>query len=178
MNIKKINYAFSDLGKVEILAKEAFPPEEYLAPSTLIEMSEQGYLDFWGLYDEDVFVGFMAVTIYEDMCYLFFLAISSSVRSKGYGGQALQLLDELYPLKQQVVDFEMINEAANNNAQRIIRKAFYMRNGYKETMKFISYLGVDYEILCKDIHFDFEKFKRMMNNFKIKNFTPTYFEKY
>ncbi len=86
-------------------------------------------------------------------------------------------MDELYPDKQQVVDFEMIDESAPNNAQRITRKAFYMRNGYKETGKFISYLGVDYEILCNQENFDFDKFKRMMQTFRIEGFAPKYFER-
>ncbi len=177
MNIKKITYNFADFDKVEKLAKEAFPPEEYLAPSELIKMSEQGGLDFWGLYDNDNFVGFMVITIYEDMCYLFFLAIDSSIRSKGYGGQALLILDEIYPNKQQVVDFEMVDELAPNNSQRITRKAFYLKNGYKETGKCLSYRNVDFEILCRDDNFNFETFKQMLKGFNIENFNPRYFEK-
>ncbi len=176
MNTKQITRNFIDLEKVEALAKEAFPPEEYLAPRELIQMSERGEVEFLALYDEELFVGFMVISLYETLCYLFFLAIDDKFRSKGYGSQALRLLNELYPDKQQVVDFEMIDEAAPNNAQRITRKAFYMRNGYMETGKFISYLGVDYEILCKNQNFNFESFKNMMKRFKIADFNPKYFE--
>lgn len=176
MHTIKITKEFKDLELVEALAKEAFPPEEYLAPSKLIEMSADGEVDFWALYDDDTFVGFTVISLYEDMCYLFFLAISPQYRSQGYGGKTLRLLDELYSDKQQVVDFEMIDESAPNNAQRITRKAFYMRNGYKETGKFIFYLGVDYEIMCKQDNFDFEAFKQMMQTFKIDGFKPKYYE--
>ncbi len=176
MHVKRILSDFPDLNKVEVLAKEAFPPEEYLAPSKLIQMSEYGEIDFWGLYDQDEFVGFMVISLHNNISYLFFLAIDQKVRSKGYGSQALQVLFDLYPGRQQVVDFEMIDESAPNYKQRVIRKAFYMRNGYKETGKFISYLGVDYEILCADNHFDFESFKEMMATFHIDGFNPRYFE--
>ncbi len=176
MYVKQIGQGFADLAKVEALTKEAFPPEEYLSPHELIEMAQRGEVDFLGLYDEDSFVGFMVVSLFEDMCYLFFLAIDPNIRSKGYGGQALRLLDKLYPNRQQVVDFEMIDASACNNAQRITRKAFYMRNGYLETGKFISYRGVDYEILCRNASFDFETFKRMMLTFHIEGFDPRYFE--
>ncbi len=175
MHTVKITKDFKDIKAVEELAKEAFPPEEYLAPEKLLKMSERGEVDFLALYDGATFVGFTVISLYEDMCYLFFLAISPEHRSHGYGGKVLRLLDELYPEKQQVVDFEMIDESAPNNAQRITRKAFYMRNGYKETGKFLSYLGVDYEILCKQDRFDFEKFKRMMKAFRIDGFEPRYF---
>lgn len=176
MHTIKITTDFKDLSCVERLAQEAFPPEEYMAPSKIIEMSEDGEVDFWGLYDADTFVGFMVISVFEEMSYLFFLAIDPFLRSKGYGGKALKLIDQLYQNHQQVVDFEMIDETAPNNAQRITRKAFYMRNGYKETGKYISYLGVDYEILCKSDSFDFDTFKRMMRRFHIENFNPRYFE--
>ncbi len=177
MHTIKITNDFKDLPLVEQLSKEAFPPEEYLAPSKIIEMANNGEVDFWGLYDTDIFIGFAVISIFKEISYLFFLAIDSFHRSKGYGGQVLKLLDGLYPDKQQVVDFEMIDDTAPNNAQRITRKAFYMRNGYNETGKFISYLGVDYEILCKTDSFDFDTFKQMMQCFHIENFNPRYFEK-
>ncbi len=176
MNTRRITREFDDIALVENLAKEAFPPEEYLAPSKLIEMSEAGIVDFLALYDEGTFVGFMAISLYEKLCYMFFLAIRSAHRSKGYGGKALALLDERYLHKQQVVDFERIDFRAANNQQRLARKAFYLRNGYKETGKFISYLGVDYEILCKSESFSYDAFQRMMKTFPIEGFCPKYFK--
>lgn len=176
MNVKPIASDFYDLEKVEALAKEAFPPAEYLAPKDIIKMVERGEVDFYGLYDEDLFVGFTVICLFENICYLFFLAVCDKYRSKGYGSQALRILYELYPDKLHVVDFEMTDESAPNNGQRITRKRFYMRNGYRETGKYISYLGVDYEILCRDECFDFETFKKMMKRFNIKEFNPRYFE--
>ncbi len=177
MHTINITTEFRDYPSVQRLAQEAFPPEEYMAPSKLIEMAERGEVEFLGLYDEDTFAGFMVVSIFEKICYLFFLAIDPVLRSRGYGSRTLKLLEERYPDKQQVVDFEMIDDAAPNHAQRVTRKAFYMRNGYKETGKYISYLGVDYEILCKSDEFDFVAFQRMMCHFHIDNFHPQYFEK-
>ncbi len=168
---------FHDLPLVEQLAKEAFPPEECLSPTELIRMSRQGQVDFRALYDKSSFVGFMVISLYDNICYLFFLAITPQARSCGYGSQALTLINDLYPGKQQVVDFEMLDDSAPNHEQRISRRAFYLRNGYKETGKYISYLGVDYEILCKTEPFDFESFKRMMERFDIKDFAPVYFER-
>ncbi len=162
---------------MEQLAKEAFPPEEYLAPSKLIEMSANREVDFWAIYDDDTFVGYAVIRLYEDICYLFFLAICPHLRSQGYGRKTLQLFDRLYPDKQQVVDFEMVDDSAPNNTQRMARKAFYMRNGYKETGKLISYLGVDYEIVCKSDDFHFDQFRQMMKTFHIDGFSPVYFEK-
>lgn len=176
MNTKPITADFPDFARVDALAREAFPPEEYLSPAILIEMAERGEVDFLALYADGIFVGFMVVARYASLAYLFFLAIEATQRSHGYGGQALRLLDTLYPDCQQVVDFERPDETAPNNAQRLSRRAFYLRNGFRETGKYLSYLGVDYEILCRDADFDFDAFRRMMKTFRIDGFHPVYFE--
>ena len=41
--------------QVNILAKEAFPPEEYLAPSELVKMAQSDNFDFLALLDEGTF---------------------------------------------------------------------------------------------------------------------------
>ena len=169
-----ITEKFNDLEKVNTLAKEAFPPAEYLAPNELIEMSKEGKLDFWALYNNELFVGFMVVRVYKKMAYLFFLAISSEYRSSGYGARAIETLKELYPRMQQVVDLEKIDETAENFEQRKIRRSFYIRNGYKSTGQFLSYLGVEYEILSMDNDFDFRLFQEMLDNLQLKGFYPDY----
>lgn len=97
---------------VDRLAKEAFPPEEYLAPGTLVDMAQADNFDFWALTDQGAFVGFMAVQTFVDLAYLFFLAIDPDARSKGYGSRAIETLKAAYPGKKQVVDFEMIDPSA------------------------------------------------------------------
>ncbi len=176
MHTIQITQDFKELQSVETLAKEAFPPEEYLSPADLIQMAESGQVEFMAIYDQDTFVGFIVVCVFECLCYLFFLAICPELRAQGYGGKILRLLESQYPGKQQVVDFEREDSFAPNNNQRTKRKAFYMRNGYRETNKFISYRGVDYEIVCKCTDFNFEVFKRMMNTFQIEGFDPQYTE--
>ena len=85
--------------EVNRLAKEAFPPEEYLAPQTLVDMAKTDHLDFLALSERDVFVGFMVVKTYKNLAYLFFLAINPSCRSKGYGSRAIETLKAEYPGK-------------------------------------------------------------------------------
>lgn len=173
----EINEYFTEMRKIETLAIEAFPPEEYLASSKLIEMAKDEFFDFLALYDKDTFVGFMTVCTYKKISYLFFLAIDTNLRSRGYGSRAIETLQEHYSNMQQVVDMEMIDETAPNNEQRIKRRSFYLQNGYKPTGQFLSYLGVDYEILCMENKFDFYTFKEMMSRIKIEGFCPQYFSK-
>lgn len=104
--------------EINALAKEAFPPEEYLEPAKLTEMAKADNFDFLVLKDGEAFVGFMVVLTYESLAYLFFLAIDNSCRSKGYGSRAIETLKEEYPDKKQVVDFEMLDDSADNRLQR------------------------------------------------------------
>lgn len=177
LNVVFITENFNRLDEVISLAKDAFPPEEYLSPNTLIEMSKKKEIDFWALYDDEIFVGFMAVRTYKEMSYLFFLAIFPLLRSHGYGGKAIRTLKELYPDMQQVVDLEMLDPAASNYEQRKSRRSFYLRNGYRETEQFLSYLGVEYEVLCMDEHFHFSTFKELMDTLPLEDFCPRYFSK-
>lgn len=161
--------------QINSLAKEAFPPEEYLAPDKLLEMSKADSFDFLALMDGNIFIGFMVVQTYENLAYLFFLAIDPPCRAKGYGSRAIETLRALYPGKKQVVDFEMEDEAAPNNKQRTKRRQFYLKNGYKETGLFLSYLGVDYEVFCMGNNFDPREFKDMMKEIRVEGFAPEYF---
>lgn len=84
---------------------------------------------------------------------------------------------EKYPDKTHTVDFEMIDDAAPNRVQREKRRAFYLRNGYKETGLFLSYPGVDYEVFCMGEHFDIDTFKAMMKTIQVECFDPRCFTK-
>lgn len=163
--------------RVNKLAKEAFPPEEYLAPTKLVEMSKADNFDFLAILDRDKFVGFQVVQTYKTMAYLFFLAIDEPCRSQGYGGSAIETLKAEYPDKKHTVDLEMLDDRAENHIQREKRRRFYLRNGYRETGWFLSYLGVDYEVLCMDDTFDIAMFKEMMSTIQVEGFHPIYFKK-
>ena len=119
----------------------------------------------------------MTVMTHKELAYLFFLAINGESRSKGLGGEAIALLKTLYPNKTQVVDMEMLDDHAENSKQRERRRAFYLRNGYSATGQYLSYLGVDYEVLCMGGVFDLAVFKELMSKIRIKDFSPHYFNR-
>lgn len=163
--------------KINSLASEAFPPEEYLAPSELVKMARADNFDFFALLDEERFVGFAVIQLHGDIAYLFFLAIDSPLRNMGCGSRAIETLREKYPDKKHIVDFEMPDPTAANRVQREKRRLFYLKNGYRETGWFLSYLGVDYEVFCTGGEFDIEDFKELMKNVKVEGLSPVYFRK-
>lgn len=177
LNVEPITPESRFWNQVNILAKEAFPPEEYLAPSELVKMAHSDHFDFLALIHEEIFVGFMVVMLYKDMAYLFFLAIDKNCRNKGYGSRAIETLKAEYPDKTHTVDFEMLDESAPNSDQRKKRRSFYLRNGYQETGLFLSYLGIDYEVFCMGETFNTDTFKAMMKTIQVDGFNPRYFTK-
>ena len=69
----------------------------------------------------------------------------------------------------------MQDETASNSGQRIRRRQFYLKNGYKETGLFLSYLGVDYEVFYMGSNFEPQEFKDMMKDIREDGFEPEYF---
>ena len=61
--------------EINNLAKEAFPPEEYLAPIELVRMSKANNFDFLLLTDSERFVGCMVVQTHKNLAYLFYIFI-------------------------------------------------------------------------------------------------------
>lgn len=177
LNIEHITQDSRFWDRVNVLAKEAFPPEEYLAPAELVKMANSDNFDFLALLDDDAFVGFMVVQTFKNLAYLFFLAIAADSRGKGYGSRAIETLKAEYPNKIHTVDFEMTDDTAPNAEQRKKRRSFYQRNGYRETGLFLSYLGVDYEVFCMGEDFNADTFKAMMKTIQVEGFNPQYFTK-
>ncbi len=73
--------------QIEKINREAFPPEEYMPISEMLEVQARGEFDVLALLDGETAVGFMAVSADERAAYLFFLAVGRDFRSKGYGGR-------------------------------------------------------------------------------------------
>lgn len=74
LNIEQITQDSRFWNQVNTLAREAFPPEEYLTPMELVKMARSDNFDFLALLDDNAFVGFMVVQTFENLAYLFFLA--------------------------------------------------------------------------------------------------------
>ncbi len=111
------------------LYETAFPKEEKLPFWMLKARARNGVAEFYGIYDDEEFVGLIYNSFYKDMVYIFFFAIHESQRGKGYGGRILQTLQKKYSDKRIFLCIEAMDPEAENYDQRIKRKAFYEKNG-------------------------------------------------
>ena len=130
---------------VEPLYVSAFPEEERPPVEMFFKTVQLDNDDLLGFYEEDKFIGFANLIIYKDIAYLFFLAVASEQRNKGYGSKILAVLKEHYKDKVLTLCYEEIDTKYSDIELRKRRKNFYYRNGFKDNeMKTCEY-GVNYE---------------------------------
>ena len=136
------------------LYTSAFPKEERLPFLALRALTVRVGCDITAYYDGDTFVGFTYDATKGDVLYLMFFAVSDDVRGMGYGSAILSYLKEKHPDKAIVLNVELLDEAAENYADRVRRVRFYERNGFRDTGHNIDEVGGTFRILSTADAFD------------------------
>jgi len=131
---------------VKRLYLQAFPEDERLPFPLLLRLSM--LMGGFRLYfNEGEFCGFAQYLEKGDICYVMFLAVSEHARGKGLGSELLRCLQQEKQGKRILLEIEIIDDAAENAAERRCRKGFYLKNGFAETDVFYNIRGVEYELL-------------------------------
>lgn len=159
MNIKFKNIYGKDkeISLINQINEEAFPLEERVPISTIIAFADKGKGKLLGAYDQDEFIGFVLIIIKNNVGYLFLLAVEKSKRNQGYGSLILQEIFKKYENIQINLDFEILDPLAPNYEIRLRRKAFYLRNGLKETGHYTTLdNGYKFEIVTNKLPFNQE----------------------
>lgn len=119
----------TDYSYVQGLLIEAFPPKERPKLDIMIEKADQGLADFWVIREENRTIGMAYILMIEDIAYLFYFAVDSTCRGKGYGTTAMKTIMEKYKDSKLLFSIEDWEEEADNTEQRIKRHQFYLRCG-------------------------------------------------
>lgn len=160
MRLEKVDFR-KDWKKIKQLYKAAFPRYER-KPLWIVRMKHRkGEADIWVIEHEGEFAGF-AITVNElDMVLLDYFAISENQRSDGLGGKALKLLQKKYEDKRFFLEIECEDDSAENAAERVRRKAFYLRNGMSEIGVKANVYTVDMELLGYNCDVTFEDYEKL-----------------
>ena len=118
-----------DYSYLQDLLVEAFPPNERPPFDGLLEKANQGFADFLVIREENRNIGLAYLVPIEDVVYLFYFAVDSTCRGKGYGSAALKAILEKYKEYHVLFSIEDWEEEAENTEQRIKRHKFYLRCG-------------------------------------------------
>ncbi len=130
--MKFINYKDDKkiIKDIKPLYISAFPKDERAPLFHLKLKARKDTVNLYGIYNENVFVGFVYSVEYRDILYVYYFAVNESLRGGGYGSKILSFLKEDNKGKRIALNIEELDENAPNNAQRIKRKAFYEKNGF------------------------------------------------
>lgn len=148
LNEKKITENFGDYEKLKQLYAIAFPKAERIPLKQLMEQG--GDTELVACYDGEIFCGFYSALTVGDITHILYLAIVEKLRDHGYGSRILGLISDRYKNNRIIVDIEAEDAEAPNAKQRIMRKAFYEKNGYTESGIKYVWRNVPYKILVKN----------------------------
>lgn len=155
----KIQVAKSEqIPQIEKLYLEAFPENERKPFKLMLQKVAEGQMEILALEESGEFVG-LAITIkHKELVLLDYFAIESKWRGQGVGGEAIELLKQRYAEKRFFLEIEVIDEAAENNEERMRRKAFYLRHGMREAKIYVCLFGVEMELLTAQCDITFEAY--------------------
>ncbi len=156
--------------KIKQIYFDSFPQNERMPFPLMIAMSKLWNTQFFGFYDGDSPCGLIYFAVNRKLVFIMFLAVDEKLRSKGYGSAILQELQKKYPNKKIIVSIEPCAEETSDFEIRRKRKAFYLRNNFKETSYKMRLNGVEQEILVANGMFskrEFQCFFALYSNFTI-----------
>ena len=134
MNIRFVEaHKTKDYKKINELYLKAFPVEERVPFWLLKWKSKTVNTHFYSIYDDETWVGFIYFIVFNDFLFILFFAIDENYRSKGYGSEIINKIKDMYVGCNIVLNTEVVDENAPNNADRIRRRRFYDKLGFTET---------------------------------------------
>lgn len=140
------------------LYERAFPAEEKKPRAMMEALCEAGKMEILALAEEGEFVG-LAVDIFsEEAAILDYFAIVPEKRGGGCGSRAVQALVKRRAGTKYIFEIERPDETAENAVERARRKAFYLRNGLKETGLYARVYGTNFEMLTPDGALTFQEY--------------------
>ena len=116
---------------VEPLFVSAFPSDERPPASIYFRSFKNENKKLFAFYDNDVFVGFTSIILFEDICYVFFLAVQDEKRNQGYGSEILNTIKEMYSDYVILLCYEEVDKKYKDYEKRAKRAEFYAKNGFK-----------------------------------------------
>ena len=145
--LRKVIYQGTKKEEKEIseLFLEAFPEDERPPLSIFLNSLKKQEITMLTFYDDETFIGFAYLAFHQDVCAIFFLAVSRPYRHLGYGGQILEIIKRDYHDYVLMLCYEEVNQKYQNYEERVSRKAFYRHHRFIDNKMKTNEYGVIYE---------------------------------
>lgn len=146
LNIRVLTSESPELPEVIALYESAFPEiERRSLPGMLRDRS--GHLELLSFYEENCFGGLLFLLNCGDISHIIYFAVPEPLRGQGIGGRILETVTESKAGQRIILDIEEPDVTAPNNMQRLRRRAFYMRHGFRVSGVSYRWRGEKYDIL-------------------------------
>ena len=152
--------------EIKRLYKKAFPKCERKPFSLIMKWYKEGNSDIWYFYDEKGFLGFSTTINGEREILIDYFTVSEKHRGKGHGTNMIKALLDHYAPKGVFLEIEMLDERAENYAQRVRRRKFYLSAGLEPLNTYAKLFGTDMEMLGVRCSMDYDKYC----NFYLENY--------
>ena len=154
------------LFRIRRLYKEAFPKCERKPFSIIKSMAKRGKTDLWYFEDEGGFAGLCATINGPDNILLDYLAVAKERRGSGIGTKMLKELLGYYKDYGVFLEIEELDDSAENSAERMRRREFYLRAGFTPMHTYVNLFGVNMELLGVGCQLNFDEYRSFyLNNY-------------
>lgn len=169
--LRKFDKNSFELNKLKKLYKTAFPFEERTPFKILINRTNLPFVDCYSIYLNNEWSGFTYVVSYNNLAYVFYLAIDDNQRGKGIGSQTLKILKGKYSDKVLFLAIEEIDKKYKNYDERVNRKRFYQNNGLIPVDFKITEGPVIYDTMATDDNIEPDDYGVMFDKYLGKFFS-------
>ena len=144
IRFKNVTKTCKNYKNIKKVYHTAFPAEERVPVWFLMAKSKGKNARFYSVYEKETWVGFVYLIKYQDIIYVFYLAVSEKERGGGYGSKILKKITDKYQEKRIILCIEPVDKNADNYEERVNRKNFYEKNGFYDLNYQISEKNVIY----------------------------------
>lgn len=165
LKVKVVNSRLKWYKNILNLYKESFPKNERLPIWLLNIMSKRTCVDFLAFYYNNIFCGFSYLIHNNNITFILYLAIDTSIRSKGYGTKILSLISNNKQNNNIILNIETISNKYVDYKQRLNRQKFYFKNGFVDTKYKLVDSGNIYDVLYKENNFSKSEYEKLLKTF-------------
>lgn len=133
--------------KIKIIYENAFPDDEKAPFSLIMRRVKQKKAEILAAYDNGELIGFAYTVCRGNLAYLFYLAVDEKKRGIGYGRKIVEAVKVRYAGKRLFLAREQLDKSAENYAQRISRRNFYIKCGFSDLPCCIKEASVIYDVM-------------------------------
>lgn len=132
------------LDEIKTLYLKSFPKHERRSFDQLKKIVSSKKGQILSILYQDQFTGFLILLKHKEATLIDYFAIKEEFRGKSIGSKALSKLDNGNPI---IIEIEPVDQKSPNNYQRMKRKSFYERLGFKSKDILIDWYETSFELM-------------------------------